>query len=582
MAECRRLASASPASIRLDRVTKRFPGGVVAVAGVELTVEPGEFFSLLGPSGCGKTTTLRMIAGFEEPDEGRVVIGGRDLTHVPVHHRDMGMVFQSYALFPHRTVAENVAFGLRMRKVAKPEADARVAAALAQVKLEGYEERRPAELSGGQQQRVALARAIVIRPPVLLCDEPLGALDRKLRQAMQVELKELQRALGVTLVFVTHDQEEALAMSDRIGVMNAGRLEQVGAPAEIYDRPRTRFVAEFIGEINLIEGAISGGPLRRRRRTRAAGTRGGRRAGGAGASAREAAHRRSRRRRDRRRRVGCELPRRPGALQRGARRRPPSPRQGGQSRHRRAAPERRRRRPALGAAGRRHPEGFVMATLGIAVIGQAPRDDIAAIFAAALPPDTRIVVRGCLDGLRDAEVDALPPRDGDDTLYTRLRGTRDVKISKAAVIERAPDDRSMPCGATARTRCSLPAPALSRRCAATPASCFRPASSRGSPRRSCRRAVSAFSCRRRSRSASCRRNGSGPGSRSPPRRSCRALSTDEAEAAAARLAAHRPDLIAMDCMSYTPETRAALRRVVDAPALLAVSTTARVLQELLA
>ena len=312
-------ASASPASIRLDRVTKRFPGGVVAVAGVELTVEPGEFFSLLGPSGCGKTTTLRMIAGFEEPDEGRIVIGGRDLTHVPVHHRDMGMVFQSYALFPHRTVAENVAFGLRMRKVAKPEADARVAAALAQVKLEGYEERRPAELSGGQQQRVALARAIVIRPPVLLCDEPLGALDRKLRQAMQVELKELQRALGVTLVFVTHDQEEALAMSDRIGVMNAGRLEQVGAPAEIYDRPRTRFVAEFIGEINLIEGAVSGGPLRRRRRTRAAGTLGGRRAGGAGASAREAAHRRSRRRRDRRRRVGCELPRRPGALHRDAR-----------------------------------------------------------------------------------------------------------------------------------------------------------------------------------------------------------------------------------------------------------------------
>ncbi|MFL5008548.1 MAG: ABC transporter ATP-binding protein [Microvirga sp.] len=252
-------ASASPASIRLDRVTKRFPGGVVAVAGVELTVEPGEFFSLLGPSGCGKTTTLRMIAGFEAPDEGRVVIGGRDLTHVPVHHRDMGMVFQSYALFPHRTVAENVAFGLRMRKVAKHEANARVAAALAQVKLEGYEERRPAELSGGQQQRVALARAIVIRPPVLLCDEPLGALDRKLRQAMQVELKELQRALGVTLVFVTHDQEEALAMSDRIGVMNAGRLEQVGAPAEIYDRPRTRFVAEFIGEINMIEGAISSG-----------------------------------------------------------------------------------------------------------------------------------------------------------------------------------------------------------------------------------------------------------------------------------------------------------------------------------
>jgi spermidine/putrescine ABC transporter ATP-binding subunit len=253
------LPTASPASITLERVTKRFPGGVVAVDKIDLIVEPGEFFSLLGPSGCGKTTTLRMIAGFEAADEGRVVVGGRDLTHVPVHHRDMGMVFQSYALFPHRTVAENVAFGLRMRGVARPEMAARVASALAQVKLEGYEARRPAELSGGQQQRVALARAIVIRPPVLLCDEPLGALDRKLRQAMQVELKELQRALGVTLVFVTHDQEEALAMSDRIGVMNSGRLEQVGAPADIYDRPRTRFVAEFIGEINLIEGRVHDG-----------------------------------------------------------------------------------------------------------------------------------------------------------------------------------------------------------------------------------------------------------------------------------------------------------------------------------
>src|SRR5829696_8962382 len=253
------LPEATPASIRLERLTKRFPGGVVAVDGIDLAVEPGEFFSLLGPSGCGKTTTLRMIAGFEEPDEGRVLVGGRDLTKIPVHRRDMGMVFQSYALFPHRTVAENVAFGLRMRGVPKNEMTERVASALTQVKLQGYEERRPAELSGGQQQRVVLARAIVIRPPVLLCDEPLGALDRKLRQAMQVELKELQRALEVTLVFVTHDQEEALAMSDRIGVMNAGRLEQVGTPAEIYDRPRTPFVAEFIGEINLIEGTISGG-----------------------------------------------------------------------------------------------------------------------------------------------------------------------------------------------------------------------------------------------------------------------------------------------------------------------------------
>ena len=251
--------AAAPASIALERVTKRFPGGVTAVDAVELEVKPGEFFSLLGPSGCGKTTTLRMIAGFEIPDEGTIRVGGRDLTHVPVHRRDMGLVFQSYALLPHRTVAENVAFGLRMRRVPKPEIAARVAAALAQVKLTGLEERRPAQLSGGQQQRVALARAIVIRPAVLLCDEPLGALDRKLRQAMQVELKELQRALGVTLVFVTHDQEEALAMSDRIAVMNAGRLEQVGTPAEIYDKPHTRFVAEFIGEINLMDGTLRDG-----------------------------------------------------------------------------------------------------------------------------------------------------------------------------------------------------------------------------------------------------------------------------------------------------------------------------------
>jgi putative spermidine/putrescine transport system ATP-binding protein len=202
---------------------------------------------------------LRIIAGFEVPDEGRLLVGGRDLTRVPVHHRDMGMVFQSYALFPHRTVAENVAFGLRMRRVPRSEIAERVRAALAQVKLSGYEDRRPAQLSGGQQQRVALARAIVIRPPVLLCDEPLGALDRKLRQSMQIELKELQRELGLTLVFVTHDQEEALTMSDRIGVMNAGRLEQVGTPADIYDRPRTRFVAEFIGDINLFDGKAANG-----------------------------------------------------------------------------------------------------------------------------------------------------------------------------------------------------------------------------------------------------------------------------------------------------------------------------------
>ena len=208
---------------------------------------------MLGPSGCGKTTSLRMIAGFEQPDSGRVHVGGQDITDVPVHKRDMGMVFQSYALFPHRTVAENVAFGLRMRDVPKPEIARRVASALAQVALTGLEERKPGQLSGGQQQRVALARALVIEPRVLLCDEPLGALDRKLRQQMQFELKELQQRLGVTLVFVTHDQEEALAMSDRIAVMNKGRVEQIGAPTEIYERPRTRFVADFIGEINLLD-----------------------------------------------------------------------------------------------------------------------------------------------------------------------------------------------------------------------------------------------------------------------------------------------------------------------------------------
>jgi putative spermidine/putrescine transport system ATP-binding protein len=226
---------------------------VLAVDGVTLDIAAGEFFSLLGPSGCGKTTSLRMIAGFERPDAGRVHVAGQDITDVAVHKRDMGMVFQSYALFPHRTVAENVAFGLRMREVPKPDIERRVKAALAQVALTGLEDRKPGQLSGGQQQRVALARALVVEPPVLLCDEPLGALDRKLRQQMQFELKELQKRLGVTLVFVTHDQEEALAMSDRIAVMNHGKVEQVGAPTEIYERPRTRFVADFIGEINILE-----------------------------------------------------------------------------------------------------------------------------------------------------------------------------------------------------------------------------------------------------------------------------------------------------------------------------------------
>jgi putative spermidine/putrescine transport system ATP-binding protein len=242
------------ADVRLERVEKSFDGTTRVVDRVDLVVEPGEFFALLGPSGCGKTTTLRMIAGFEEPDDGRITVGGEDVTHMPVHRRDMGMIFQSYALFPHRTVAENVAFGLRMRGLAKDIIKQRVTQALRQVALEGYEDRRPAQLSGGQQQRVALARAIVIRPRVLLCDEPLAALDRKLRQSMQVELKQLQQQLGVTLIFVTHDQEEAMTVSDRIAVMNAGRIDQIGSPSEIYNRPRTRFVADFIGEINLVAG----------------------------------------------------------------------------------------------------------------------------------------------------------------------------------------------------------------------------------------------------------------------------------------------------------------------------------------
>jgi spermidine/putrescine ABC transporter ATP-binding subunit len=247
------------ADVRLERVEKSFDGKTRVVDHVDLVVQPGEFFALLGPSGCGKTTTLRMIAGFEAPDAGRILVGGEDVTDLPVHKRDMGMIFQSYALFPHRTVAENVAFGLRMRGLGKSEIKDRVTQALRQVALEGYEDRRPAQLSGGQQQRVALARAIVIRPRVLLCDEPLAALDRKLRQSMQVELKQLQQQLGVTLIFVTHDQEEAMTVSDRIAVMNTGRIEQIGSPDDIYNCPRTRFVSDFIGEINLFEGTWQDG-----------------------------------------------------------------------------------------------------------------------------------------------------------------------------------------------------------------------------------------------------------------------------------------------------------------------------------
>jgi putative spermidine/putrescine transport system ATP-binding protein len=240
-------------AIRLERVTKTYDNGVTAVDGVSLAIREGEFFSLLGPSGCGKTTTLRLIAGFEEPTDGQLFIREREVTDTPPHRRDTGMVFQNYALFPHRTVFENVAFGLRMRKVERAEIARRVAAALALVELTGLEARRPAQLSGGQQQRVALARAIVIEPTVLLCDEPLGALDKKLRQTMQFELKQLQRKLAVTLVYVTHDQEEALTMSDRIAVMNRGRIEQLGTPFDIYNRPATRFVSDFIGDSNLFD-----------------------------------------------------------------------------------------------------------------------------------------------------------------------------------------------------------------------------------------------------------------------------------------------------------------------------------------
>ena len=242
-----------PAAVRLESVEKHY-GDVVAVAGIDLEVRDGEFFSMLGPSGSGKTTTLRMIAGFELPTAGRILLHGADVTAIPPFDRDVNTVFQDYALFPHMTVGDNVAYGLVVRKVAKSERVSRVTEALRMVRLDGYEKRKPSQLSGGQRQRVALARALVNRPRVLLLDEPLGALDLKLREEMQIELKAIQQAVGITFIYVTHDQEEALTMSDRLAVFNQGRIEQIGAPAEVYERPVTRFVAGFVGTSNLLRG----------------------------------------------------------------------------------------------------------------------------------------------------------------------------------------------------------------------------------------------------------------------------------------------------------------------------------------
>jgi spermidine/putrescine transport system ATP-binding protein len=248
--------------IRLQGLTKDY-GGAPAVRGIDLEIRPGEFFSLLGPSGCGKTTTLRLIAGFERPSAGQILLDGEDLAPVPAHRRPVNTVFQNYALFPFQKVWDNVAFGLRYTRASKADTRRRVGEALELVQMSGYADRRPGQLSGGQQQRVALARALVLNPRVLLLDEPLGALDAKLRKALQVELKALQETVGITFVYVTHDQEEALTMSDRLAVMTGGRIEQVGSPSEVYTEPASAYVADFLGSANVLDvdvvGPVTGG-----------------------------------------------------------------------------------------------------------------------------------------------------------------------------------------------------------------------------------------------------------------------------------------------------------------------------------
>ncbi|MBM3504444.1 MAG: ABC transporter ATP-binding protein [Alphaproteobacteria bacterium] len=249
-------------TVELKKVAKRY-GQTAAIDGVSLAIAKGEFVTLLGPSGCGKTTTLRVVAGLVESDAGSVSLGNIDVTNIPTHKRNIGMVFQSHALFPHMTVEENVSFGLRMRGVAADQRSTNINRALELVRLPGFNARYPHQLSGGQQQRVALARALVIQPSVLLLDEPFGALDRKLRDTMQVELRELTRRIGITSIFVTHDQEEALILSDRIAVMNMGCIEQLGTPAEVFERPQTKFVADFMGVANFVPASVLGsrGPL---------------------------------------------------------------------------------------------------------------------------------------------------------------------------------------------------------------------------------------------------------------------------------------------------------------------------------